>query len=101
MTRECPVRFCERLGAKLPGATLPGTLVTRSERHNRLVSITRSAVTVMPGFGGATISKGRRLVPRGCSHLFTSLVQFNTNCSDVGPFWSADFIIRKRRPSVS
>jgi len=23
MTRECPVRFCERLGVKLPGATLP------------------------------------------------------------------------------
>jgi hypothetical protein len=28
MTRECHVRFCERLGVKLPGATLPG--VTRS-----------------------------------------------------------------------
>jgi hypothetical protein len=26
MTRECPVRFCERLGVKLPGATLPGTI---------------------------------------------------------------------------
>jgi len=25
MTRECPVRFCERLGVKLPGATLPPT----------------------------------------------------------------------------
>jgi hypothetical protein len=24
MTRECHVRFCERLGVKLPGATLPG-----------------------------------------------------------------------------
>src|SRR6266487_4581899 len=24
MTRECPVRFCERLGVKLPEATLPG-----------------------------------------------------------------------------
>jgi hypothetical protein len=23
MTRECHVRFCERLGVKLPGATLP------------------------------------------------------------------------------
>ena len=23
MTRECPVRFCERLGVKLLGATLP------------------------------------------------------------------------------
>jgi hypothetical protein len=23
MTRECPVRFCERLGVQLPGATLP------------------------------------------------------------------------------
>lgn len=23
MTRECRVRFCERLGVKLPGATLP------------------------------------------------------------------------------
>jgi hypothetical protein len=27
MTRECPVRFCERLGVKLPGATLPGESV--------------------------------------------------------------------------
>ena len=79
----------------------PGHLSCESERHNRLVSITRSAVTVMPGLGGATISQGRSLVPRGCSHRFTSLVQFNTTCSDVGPFWSADFIIRKRRPSVS
>ena len=27
MTRECPVRFCERLGVKLPGATHPpGTM---------------------------------------------------------------------------
>ena len=27
MTRECHVRFCERLGVRLPGATLPpGTL---------------------------------------------------------------------------
>ena len=24
MTRECHVRFCERLGVKLPRATLPG-----------------------------------------------------------------------------
>ena len=23
MTRECHVQFCERLGVKLPGATLP------------------------------------------------------------------------------
>jgi hypothetical protein len=23
MTRECHVRFCERLGVRLPGATLP------------------------------------------------------------------------------
>jgi hypothetical protein len=23
MTRECHVRFCERLGVKIPGATLP------------------------------------------------------------------------------
>jgi hypothetical protein len=26
MTRECHVRFCERLGVRLPGATLPGTI---------------------------------------------------------------------------
>ena len=29
MTRECHVRFCERLGVKLPGATLP--LMTKKE----------------------------------------------------------------------
>jgi hypothetical protein len=36
-----------------------------------------------------------------CFHLFSSRVQFSTTCSDAGPFWSADFIIRNRRPSVS
>jgi len=29
MTRECHVRFCERLGVKLPGATLPTMLSSR------------------------------------------------------------------------
>ena len=32
MTRECHVRFCERLGVKLPGATLPGVTVTAYKR---------------------------------------------------------------------
>jgi hypothetical protein len=27
MTRECHVRFCERLGVKLPGATLPACIL--------------------------------------------------------------------------
>ena len=31
MTRECHVRFCERLGVKFPGATLP----TRAQKHAR------------------------------------------------------------------
>jgi hypothetical protein len=31
MTRECPVRFCERLGVKLLGATLPPRIVASPE----------------------------------------------------------------------
>ena len=34
-------------------------------------------------------------------YLFSSRDQFKTTCKDADPFWSADFIIRKRRPSVS
>src|SRR6266550_3623435 len=33
MTRECPVRFCERLGVKLLGATLPPRISGQSHRR--------------------------------------------------------------------
>ena len=42
MTRECHVRFCERLGVRLPGATLPtGTpefALIESERYANLMA---------------------------------------------------------------
>jgi hypothetical protein len=66
-----------------PGTTGKAT----GELHDRLVLLTRSAITVVPG--------------GECPHFFSSLIQFNTTCSDVGPFWSADFISKKRLPSVS
>jgi RNA-directed DNA polymerase len=37
MTRECHVRFCERLGVRLPGATLPPC--AGINRHDRVVEV--------------------------------------------------------------
>jgi hypothetical protein len=36
MTRECHVQFCERLGVKLPGATLPTGLAAMPDGTSRL-----------------------------------------------------------------
>ena len=56
MTRECPVRFCERLGVKLPGATLPPAIgrqgsstVSASGRNSWWNFVRRQADTERPG----------------------------------------------------
>jgi hypothetical protein len=51
--------------------------------------------------GGGNRGRWPSLVRVRVDHFFSTLVQFNTTCSDVAPFWSADFISKKRRPSVS
>ena len=38
MTRECHVRFCERLGVRLPGATLPSR-TDKIQDYNRKADI--------------------------------------------------------------
>ena len=52
MTRECPVRFCERLGVKLPGATLPANSVWPIATTSRLIdkNLSREAVGLLPAF---------------------------------------------------
>ncbi len=49
MTRECHVRFCERLGVRLPGATLPlGTSKPSPNRPNdSAVYINRGSVNLI------------------------------------------------------
>jgi hypothetical protein len=39
MTRECPVRFCERLEVKLPGATLPTTIRSNTYKADTVIPI--------------------------------------------------------------
>jgi hypothetical protein len=68
MTRECHVRFCERLGVKHPGATLPPatpdfTLPMRSTRYSaiwredRTLRATSAFYRVYPVNGSQTTTK--------------------------------------------
>ena len=51
------------IGSDLVQQNVVRTPRTTGELDDRLVLLTRSAMTVVPGFGGATISRGPSLAP--------------------------------------